>query len=86
MSFSLINMSVTFSHLMNKILQSYLDDIVVFSSSIAEHVSHLHMVFDKLRKHRLVLKHEKCTFGCDEIEFFRSHSWPWYCENGPNKS
>lgn len=47
----------------------YLDDIMVFSTFVSEHVVHLKAVFDMLREHRLMLKQEKCIFGCTEIEF-----------------
>lgn len=83
MPFGLTNASATFSYLMNIVLQPYLDefvvvyldDIVVYSISIEQHIAHLQAVFNKLREHMLMLKHEKCMFCCFEI-VFRPYSWP----------
>lgn len=77
MLFELTNTPATFCNLINKVLKPYLDefvivyldDIVVFSASMTEHVQHLKLVLEKLREHELKLKPEKYLFRAIEIEF-----------------
>lgn len=45
-----------------QILLVYLDDIVVYSDSIADHLRRLERVFQKLGKHGLKVEAEKCQF------------------------
>ncbi|KAA0065948.1 Retrotransposable element Tf2 [Cucumis melo var. makuwa] len=47
----------------------YLDDIVVYSSTIEEHKDHLRNVFQKLKKNQLYVKREKCSFAQERINF-----------------
>ena len=47
----------------------YLDDIVVFSDSKAEHVKQLAAVFERLQEHSLKLKPSKCNFFRKEINY-----------------
>ena len=75
MPFGLCNAPSTFQRLMEKVLHGmiykfvlvYLDDIVVFSSSIEEHFDHLHQVLTKLYEHGLKLKPRKCSLFKKEI-------------------
>jgi hypothetical protein len=56
---------------MNDVLRPFLhrfvlvffDDILLFSSSWAEHLCHLHTVLSVMRNHQLFLKQSKCSFG-----------------------
>jgi hypothetical protein len=41
----------------------FFDNILVYSSSWAEHLRHLHLVFTKLQEQNLVVKRSKCAFG-----------------------
>ena len=62
---------------MNKVLQPlldcfvvvYLDDIVVYSTTLEEHAQHLQQVLQVLRDNELFLKLEKCSFAQQEVEF-----------------
>jgi hypothetical protein len=71
MPFGLTNAPATFQALMNEVIRPFLrrfvlvffDDIPVYSSSWAEHLCHLHLVFTKLQEQNLVVKHSKCAFG-----------------------
>ncbi|KXZ42389.1 hypothetical protein GPECTOR_153g62 [Gonium pectorale] len=47
----------------------YLDDILVFSSSIEDHVRHLQQVFDLLRMANLRSSVSKCDFGQRKVVF-----------------
>ncbi|KAL0544452.1 hypothetical protein IC582_019567 [Cucumis melo] len=77
MPFGLTNAPATFCTLMNKLFQSfldrfvvvYLDDIVVYSQTLEEHVQHLRQVFQVLRDNELYIKLEKCSFAKQEVEF-----------------
>ena len=69
MSFGLANAPGIFQELMSIVLQdlsnfamAYLDDIIIFSSSVKKHKRHIQIVFGKLRQHQLKLKLSKCKF------------------------
>ena len=42
--------------------QAYLDDIMVFSSTLEEHLEHLSIIFGKLRQHNSKLKLKEYSF------------------------
>lgn len=46
-----------------------MDDIVVYSNTLEEHVQHLKQVFQVLRENELYIKLEKCSFAQQEVEF-----------------
>ena len=45
------------------------DDILVFSKSLKDHVTHLRTVLQTLRKERLYANMDKCLFGVDKLVF-----------------
>ena len=47
----------------------YIDDIVIWSRDVEEHVRHLSMVFQRLREAGLKVHPGKCVFGADSIDF-----------------
>lgn len=47
----------------------YLDDVIVFSSTFAEHLKRLSCVLRAVRAAGLTLKAEKCHFGYQELRF-----------------
>jgi hypothetical protein len=77
MPFGLTNAPATFMHLMQSIFRPYLDDfvivflddILVYSKSEADHTKHLRLVLDVLRKHQLYAKLSKCEFFQSKISF-----------------
>ena len=77
MPFGLTNAPTVFQHMMNDIFREYLnhfvviylDDILVFSSSMEEHTHHVRLILSKLREHGLYAKREKCEFDRNSIEF-----------------
>ena len=47
---------------LNHFCQAYLDDILIFSATVEDHIAHINIVFDRLRQHKLKLKLKKCSF------------------------
>jgi Reverse transcriptase (RNA-dependent DNA polymerase) len=47
----------------------YLDDILIFTKTLAEHQRILRLVLERLRLHRLYLRPEKCKFERTRIEY-----------------
>ena len=77
MPFGLTNAPATFQRLINNVLRPalkkyalvYLDDVIIFSKSIEEHIQHIEAVFELLRKVGLKIKLSKCTFLQREVEY-----------------
>ena len=71
--FGLAQAPAYFQELMTSILKdfpftiAYLDDIIIFSKMPQEHLSHICMVFEKLRTANLSMKKSKCNFFSKEI-------------------
>lgn len=71
------NGPATFARLMEKVLNginwvhclSYLDDIIIFSSTFEEHLSRLEEVFTRIRLAGLKLKPSKCTLAQPQVDF-----------------
>ena len=76
MPFGLCNAPSTFQRTMNNVLTEcrqfadvYIDDIVIHSHTLTEHLTHLRQVLDILRREKLYAKMKKCSFAHREIEF-----------------
>ena len=77
MPFGLCSAPGTFQHYMNdtfrdfldKFLIVYLDDLLIYSDSLAEHRRHVRMVLERLREAGLCLKPSKCQFHVQEVAF-----------------
>ncbi|XP_027338057.1 uncharacterized protein LOC113851996 [Abrus precatorius] len=71
MPFGLKNAGATYQRLMNKIFEKqvgkcmevYVDDMVIKSLALKQHLDHLEEVFGEARKHGMRFNPEKCTFG-----------------------
>ena len=48
---------------------AYLDDIIIFSKTPQEHLSHIRKVFEKLRSGKLSMKMSKCNFFSKKIQY-----------------
>ena len=48
---------------MGKVIEVYIDDMVVKSKMVSEHVKDLEIIFAILREHKLRLNASKCSFG-----------------------
>ncbi|KAL0179864.1 hypothetical protein M9458_025306 [Cirrhinus mrigala] len=54
---------------MNKFVIAYIDDILIFSKSEAEHITHVRAVLSRLLDHQLYVKAEKCEFHVHQTSF-----------------
>ena len=70
MPFGLVNSGASFQRLVGHILKGlkyrfaliYIDDIIIFSQSVDEHLVHLEEVFRRLRDANVKLNPKKCSF------------------------
>ena len=77
MPFGLKNAGATYQRAMNTIfhdliggyLECHIDDIVVKSQSMEEHLFHLEPAFDRMRKFKLKLNPLKCAFSVSAGKF-----------------
>ena len=73
--FRLAQAPAYFQELMTGILKdfpfaiAYLDNIIIFSKTPQEHLSHICMVFKKLQSANLSMKKSKCSFFLKEIQY-----------------
>ncbi|GJZ15820.1 putative reverse transcriptase domain-containing protein [Tanacetum coccineum] len=77
MPFGLTNTPTIFMDLMNRVCRLYLDkfvivfidDILIYSKTQEEHVEHLRLVLELLKKEKLYAKFSKCEFWLREVQF-----------------
>jgi hypothetical protein len=79
MFFGLTNSPATFQAMMNDIFAEelregwvsiYMDDILIHTdNNLTNHRKCVHCILDKLRKHDLYLKPEKCVFEKEQVKF-----------------
>ena len=81
MPFGLTNAPAVFQRLMHRVISglnpddgddfvaAYLDDILIFSRSLSDHLIHLQTVLDRLHSVNLMLKPSKCQFMRKEVEY-----------------
>ncbi len=91
MPFGLCKAPSTFQRLMQRLfgdqqcqsLLLYLDDIVVYSSSVEQHLERLEVVLSRLEHENLKVKMEKCAFFSDRGEVFGPYYIGPGCCNRP---
>ncbi|XP_074322981.1 uncharacterized protein LOC141659938 [Apium graveolens] len=77
MPFGLINAGATYKRLVNmmfknqigRIMEVYVDDILVKSKVANDHIKHLMEMFNILRRFRMKLKPQKCVFSVESGKF-----------------
>ena len=97
MPFGLTNAPAVFQRLMQTVLKGlnpidganfvsvYIDDILIFSKSMEEHVHHISVVLDRLQDAGLKLKLSKCHFVCQEVEYLGHLITPQGLQPNPRK-
>ena len=81
MPFGLCNAPSVFQRLMQQVLMGlnpaegpdfvsvYIDDVLVFSRTLEEHMEHLRLVMERLREANLKLKPSKCCLARKEVDY-----------------
>ncbi|KAG1168581.1 hypothetical protein G6F71_009002 [Rhizopus microsporus] len=77
MPFGLTSAPATYQRMMTSLLQEYIgkfvmvfiDDIIIYSRNLKEHVDHLQLVFNKCAQANLRLKKKKCHFARSQVEY-----------------
>ena len=77
MPFGVTNAPATFQRMMNAVFKEeldtfvlvYLDDILVFSRTVEEHIDHLRTALRKLREAKLFARLHKCSFFQERVEY-----------------
>lgn len=75
MTFGLRNAAQTFQRFIDEVLRgldfcyTYIDDILVASSSLEEHMQHLRILFQRLEQYGVVINSNKCVFGQSKVKF-----------------
>lgn len=93
MPFGLKNAPATFQRVMDNILKElqnkiclvYMDDIIIFSTSLEEHIQNLKQVFAKLRETNLKIQLDKCEFLRKEVGFLGHIITPQGIKPNPQK-
>ena len=75
MPFGLKNAAQTFQRFMDQVLRglhfayTYIDDVLIASSSEEEHHQHLKQVFDRFKDYGVVINPSKCQLGVPSLQF-----------------
>jgi hypothetical protein len=93
MPFGLTNAPAVFQALINDVLRDmlnifvfvYLDDILIFSSSLQEHTKHVRQVLKRLLDSHLYVKPEKCEFHSSRVQFLGFVVEPGRVQMDPRK-
>ena len=56
-------MNIIFKPYLDEFVMVYMDDVMVFSKSPEEHIKHLTLVLQALKKYQFFIRLNKCTFG-----------------------
>jgi hypothetical protein len=62
-------MNSIFAVYMRKFVLVFMDDILIFSQTLEEHVKHLKLVFQTPSDHKLFIKFSKCTFAQQQLSY-----------------
>lgn len=93
MPFGLKNAPSTFQRTMDNILRGiqnefclvYLDDIIIFSTSLQEHITHIKKVFQRLRETNFKIQLDKSEFLKKEVAYLGHIVTPFGVKPNPDK-
>ena len=95
MPFGLTNAPSMFQRLIQQVLMglnpgsgpsfvtAYIDDILVFSTTLADHLNHLRLVLERLKEGNLKLRPAKCRFARKEVEYLGHVLTPYGLKPNP---
>ncbi|GBG87469.1 hypothetical protein CBR_g45527 [Chara braunii] len=69
-------MITEFRHMLDRFVLIYLDDILVYSWSLDEHVEHLRTALEWLRQAKYKANRDKCEFAWQELEYLGHYVTP----------
>ena len=77
MPFGVTNAPATFQRRMNELFKDdldsfvlvYLDDILIFSKTLKEHIQHIRQALERLRHAKLFARLHKCAFFQKRVEY-----------------
>ncbi|GBG86796.1 hypothetical protein CBR_g42079 [Chara braunii] len=69
-------MTAEFRDLLDRSVLIYLDDILVYSRTLDEHITHLHAVLNRLRLAKYKVNRDKCEFAKQELEYLGHYVTP----------
>ena len=78
MPMGLTNAPATFQRLMNRVLQAeieagivvvYMDDLLIHSATLEQHLQHVTMIVERLRQHGIKIKLSKCEIAQQTVTF-----------------
>lgn len=77
MPFGLCNAPASFQTMMDKVyaqeighfISVYLDDVLIYSSTWADHMKHLAIALTRLKEHRLYCREDKCSFAKTRTQY-----------------
>ena len=93
MPFGLTNAPASFQTMINNVLREYidmfvvvyLDDILIFSTTLKEHKEHVHQVLRKLQDANLLVESDKCEFHKQHVKFLGYEITPGFIGMDPDK-
>lgn len=93
MPFGLKNAPTTFQRVMDNILRKhigvrclvYMDDIIIFSTSLQEHIENLKIILETLREYNIKIQIDKCEFLQKEVAFLGHVVTPEGVKPNPEK-
>ena len=93
MPFGLKNAPATFQRVMDNVLREhigkrclvYMDDIIIYSTSLQEHIEYLDKILTSLETYNFKLQLDKCEFLCKEVGFLGHIITPEGIKPNPNK-
>jgi hypothetical protein len=91
MPFGLRNAAQTFQRFLDQVLHgldfvyTYVDDILIASENMQQHLEHVEIVLNRLSQHGIVINPKKCTFGAQELKFLGVKITPAGIEPLPEK-
>jgi len=73
----LTNAPLTFQEAMNDLLRPclrlfvlvFFDDILIYSPTLQDHLSHLKLILNLLEKHQFFAKLSKCSFSTTQVSY-----------------